>query len=114
LRKKARFVCIGSYSDVGACGKHHAFVLSSFPLQWSLRVSGARLHPWQTTASFFKSSKRALVFWLSSACNVMHLGKNETDNMPAVVAARENDMGVFIISPTDKGGRLYDPTPKVK
>jgi predicted aldo/keto reductase-like oxidoreductase len=44
----------------------------------------------------------------------MHLGKNETDNMPAVVAARENDMGVFIISPTDKGGRLYDPTPKVK
>jgi predicted aldo/keto reductase-like oxidoreductase len=33
--------------------------------------------------------------------------------MPAVDAARENDMGVFIISPTDKGGRLYDPTPKV-
>jgi predicted aldo/keto reductase-like oxidoreductase len=30
-------------------------------------------------------------------------------NWPAVVAARKQDMGVFIISPNDKGGRLYDP-----
>lgn len=29
------------------------------------------------------------------------------DNLPAVRAARARDMGVFIISPTDKGGRLY-------
>ena len=28
------------------------------------------------------------------------------DNLPAVAAARERDTGVFIISPTDKGGRL--------
>ena len=32
------------------------------------------------------------------------------DNLPAVAAARERDMGVFIISPTDKGGRLYAPS----
>lgn len=30
-------------------------------------------------------------------------------NWSAVRAAHERDMGVFIISPADKGGRLYDP-----
>jgi uncharacterized protein len=34
-------------------------------------------------------------------------------NWPAVLAARAQDMGVFIISPNDKGGRLYEPTPKM-
>jgi predicted aldo/keto reductase-like oxidoreductase len=29
------------------------------------------------------------------------------DNLPAIAAARARDMGVFVISPTDKGGRLY-------
>ena len=31
------------------------------------------------------------------------------DNWPAIEAATERDMGVFIISPSDKGGHLYDP-----
>ena len=30
-------------------------------------------------------------------------------NWPAIEAATQRDMGVFIISPSDKGGRLYDP-----
>jgi len=30
-------------------------------------------------------------------------------NWPAITAAREKDMGVFIISPNDKGGRLFEP-----
>jgi len=30
-------------------------------------------------------------------------------NWPAIAAARRRDMGVFIISPNDKGGKLYDP-----
>lgn len=30
-------------------------------------------------------------------------------NWPAILAAAARDMGVFIISPTDKGGRLFDP-----
>ncbi len=30
-------------------------------------------------------------------------------NWPAIEAATAADMGVFIISPSDKGGRLYDP-----
>jgi len=32
---------------------------------------------------------------------------------PAVEAAAARDMGVFIISPNDKGGRLYAPPPKL-
>ncbi len=34
-------------------------------------------------------------------------------NWPAIVAARKCDMGVFIISPNDKGGKLYEPPPKM-
>ncbi|HWF20037.1 MAG TPA: aldo/keto reductase [Verrucomicrobiae bacterium] len=34
-------------------------------------------------------------------------------NWPAIVAARERDMGVFIISPNDKGGKLYEPPQKL-
>jgi predicted aldo/keto reductase-like oxidoreductase len=34
-------------------------------------------------------------------------------NWPAIVAATEHDMGVFIISPSDKGGHLYNPPQKL-
>jgi len=34
-------------------------------------------------------------------------------NWPVVEAARARDMGVFIISPNDKGGKLYDPPQKL-
>ncbi|MBD2252408.1 aldo/keto reductase [Nostoc parmelioides] len=34
-------------------------------------------------------------------------------NWPAIEAATRHDMGVFIISPTDKGGRLYNPPKKL-
>lgn len=34
-------------------------------------------------------------------------------NWPAVLAATERDMGVFIISPNDKGGKLYEPPNKL-
>ena len=33
-------------------------------------------------------------------------------NWPAIERAAELDMGVFIISPSDKGGKLYEPTPE--
>jgi predicted aldo/keto reductase-like oxidoreductase len=36
------------------------------------------------------------------------------DNRPAIEAAAQRDMGVFIISPSDKGGMLYDPPEIVK
>lgn len=35
-------------------------------------------------------------------------------NWQAIEAATERDMGVFIISPTDKGGRLYAPPDKLR
>lgn len=34
-------------------------------------------------------------------------------NWSAIEAARRQDMGVFIISPSDKGGKLYEPPPKL-
>ncbi|MBR8830370.1 MAG: hypothetical protein N5P05_003465 [Chroococcopsis gigantea SAG 12.99] len=35
------------------------------------------------------------------------------NNWPAIEAAAAHDMGVFIISPNDKGGHLYNPSPKL-
>ncbi len=34
-------------------------------------------------------------------------------NWPAITAAKLHDMGVFIISPSNKGGLLYQPSPKL-
>ncbi|MGK7876129.1 MAG: aldo/keto reductase [Xenococcaceae cyanobacterium] len=34
-------------------------------------------------------------------------------NWPAIEAAQRHDMGVFIISPSDKGGQLYNPPKKL-
>lgn len=34
-------------------------------------------------------------------------------NWPAIEAAKRHDMGVFIISPSDKGGQLYNPSQKL-
>ncbi len=34
-------------------------------------------------------------------------------NWPEIEAATHQDMGVFIISPSDKGGKLYEPPPKL-
>ena len=35
------------------------------------------------------------------------------DNWPAIAAAQRHDMGVFIISPSDKGGHLYSPSQRL-
>ena len=35
------------------------------------------------------------------------------NNWSAIEAAKKHDMGVFIISPSDKGGKLYNPPPKL-
>jgi predicted aldo/keto reductase-like oxidoreductase len=36
------------------------------------------------------------------------------DNSPALEAARAHDMGVFVISPTDKGGHLHTPAARFR
>ena len=35
------------------------------------------------------------------------------DNGPAIAAAQAHDMGVFVISPTDKGGHLHSPSERL-
>ncbi len=35
------------------------------------------------------------------------------ENWPAIEAAQARDMGVFIISPNDKGGKLYEPSARM-
>lgn len=37
-----------------------------------------------------------------------------TINTPALLAAQRHDAGVFIISPSDKGGKLYEPSGKMR
>jgi len=36
------------------------------------------------------------------------------DNLPIIAAVRRHDMGTFIISPSDKGGRLYRPSARLR
>jgi predicted aldo/keto reductase-like oxidoreductase len=36
------------------------------------------------------------------------------DNLPVLMAARSHDMGTFIISPSDKGGRLYRASTRLR
>ncbi|MGD1938328.1 MAG: aldo/keto reductase [Cyanophyceae cyanobacterium] len=43
----------------------------------------------------------------------LHYGYFLQRNEPAIALADEKDMGVFIISPADKGGQLYAPPPKL-
>ncbi len=43
----------------------------------------------------------------------LHYYRFRTTNRAAVLLAAALDMGVFIISPNDKGGRLYEPTAKL-
>ena len=45
-------------------------------------------------------------------CNVHWYFVNDL-NWPAIAAAHRHDMGVFIISPNDKGGKLYEPPQKL-
>jgi hypothetical protein len=45
-------------------------------------------------------------------CNVHWYFVNDL-NRPAIEAAHRLDLGVFIISPNDKGGKLYEPPPKL-
>lgn len=44
----------------------------------------------------------------------LHYYYFDQQNLEAVLAAESNDMGVFIISPNDKGGQLFNAPQKVK
>ncbi len=94
-------------------------------MQWSLRKNGclaaARQLQQQGRARFIGFSTHATTDVILETvqsgefdyCNVHWYFVNDL-NWPAIAAAQQLDMGVFIISPNDKGGMLYQPPPKLK
>jgi uncharacterized protein len=43
----------------------------------------------------------------------LHYHLLDAHNAPAIAAAHDRDLGIFIISPADKGGQLYAPPPEL-
>ena len=93
-------------------------------LDWSLRKNGclaaARQLQKEGRARFIGFSTHATTDVILEAVNSgefdylnVHWYFVNDLNWPAVAAARRQDMGVFIISPNDKGGKLYEPPQKL-
>ncbi len=93
-------------------------------LGWSLRKGGclemARKIQREGRARFIGFSTHASPNEILAAVNTgefdyvnLHWYFVNDLNWSAVEAARRLDMGVFIISPNDKGGKLYEPPPKL-
>lgn len=93
-------------------------------LDWSLRKDGclavARELQREGRVRFVGFSTHATTDIILSAINTgefdyvnLHWYFVNDFNWPAVQAARQQDMGVFIISPNDKGGKLYEPPQKL-
>jgi predicted aldo/keto reductase-like oxidoreductase len=93
-------------------------------LEWSLRKDGclaaARQLQREGRARFIGFSTHATTNIILEAITTgefdyvnLHWYFVNDLNWPAVQAARARDMGVFIISPNDKGGKLYEPSPKM-
>lgn len=93
-------------------------------LDWSLRKGGcleaARRLQSEGRVRFVGFSTHATTDIILQAiesdgfdyCNVHWYFVNDL-NWPAIEAATRRDMGVFIISPNDKGGKLYTPPKKL-
>jgi predicted aldo/keto reductase-like oxidoreductase len=93
-------------------------------LDWSLRKNGclaaARRLQKEGRARFIGFSTHATTDIILEAVNGgefdyvnLHWYFVNPLNWPAVEAAKKRDMGMFIISPNDKGGKLYEPPPKM-
>ncbi len=93
-------------------------------LEWSLRKNGcvaaARRLQQQGRVRFLGFSTHATTDLILEAVHSaefdyinLHWYFVNPLNWPAIAAARQRDMGVFIISPNDKGGKLYEPPPKM-
>ena len=93
-------------------------------LDWSLRKNGclaaARQLQKEGRARFVGFSTHATTNVILDAVNSggfdylnLHWYFVNDLNWPAIMAAHRLDMGVFIISPNDKGGKLYEPPPKL-
>ena len=93
-------------------------------LDWSVSQDGclgaARQLQQEGRIRFFGFSTHAHPEIIEAAINTgefdyinLHWYYVNQRNWRAVLAARRQDMGVFIISPSDKGGRLYEPPQKL-
>lgn len=94
-------------------------------LDWSLQKNGclaaARKLQQQGRCRFIGFSTHATTDLIVEAVNTgefdyvnLHWYFVNDLNWPAVQAARRHDMGVFIISPNDKGGKLQEPSAKIR
>ncbi|WP_247218344.1 aldo/keto reductase [Synechococcus sp. C9] len=91
-------------------------------LDWSLRVCLPLVRQWQKEGRvrYVGFSTHGHVSLITQAIQTgefdyvnLHWYYIFQENWPAILAAEQQDMGVFIISPSDKGGHLYDPPPKL-
>ena len=93
-------------------------------LEWSMRKDGclaaARKLQKEGRARFIGFSTHATTDLILEAVNTgefdyvnVHWYFVNDLNWQAIEAARRLDMGVFIISPNDKGGKLYEPPSKL-
>lgn len=83
-----------------------------FEAAQKLREQGRVRHIGYSTHASNELICRANDTGLFDYCNVHWYFVNEL-NWEAVQIAKKHDMGVFIISPNDKGGKLYAPPPKL-
>lgn len=93
-------------------------------LEWSLKKDGclaaARRLQKEGRARFIGFSTHATTDIILEAVNTGEFDYSNVHwyfvndlNWPAIEAAHRLDMGVFIISPNDKGGKLYEPPEKM-
>ncbi|NUP98843.1 MAG: aldo/keto reductase [Armatimonadetes bacterium] len=78
----------------------------------SLRTEGRCHHVGFSTHAPLPVILQAIATGRFSYVN-LHYYYFDQANAPAVAAAAAQDMGVFIISPSDKGGKLYQPPEKL-
>ena len=93
-------------------------------LDWTLRAGGcmevAREFQRQGRVRFIGFSTHAPTAIIQQAIASdqfdyvnLHWYYINQDNWPAIATAQHHDLGVFIISPSDKGGHLYNPSAKL-
>ncbi|MCS6782417.1 MAG: aldo/keto reductase [Gloeomargarita sp. SKYBB_i_bin120] len=91
-------------------------------LEWSLQVCLPLVRQWQREGRvrFVGFSTHGHVSLITQAIQTgefdyvnLHWYYIFQENWPAILAAQQQDMGVFIISPSDKGGHLYNPPEKL-
>ena len=91
-------------------------------LEWTLKCYETHVKQWKeegrvrdigfSTHGDYRIITKALATGLFDHVN-LHWYYINQENWPAIEEAKRQDSGVFIISPNDKGGLLYKPSPKL-